>query len=241
MLYVCQGTWAPPEIILHALLKRERRAWSRIAGIQSLTEILSSLTYSTAQCDALMSFGTAFRAMSMTSSDNFICALTEGLSKRMDAISFLEGSSKSTRTKIYHSFQKLYAKMFSVSGIGIPALIPNSKDAQPTATKPKPSNPFLSLVVLWSLGIDWDASTMSLIENSSNILQLLHQKITISNYSSSIHLWQEEQELELRQSRNAIKIPQKLFESKSRGSSEKKRRKSKSVEIPQTTPAYRRN
>ena len=33
--------------------------------------------------------------------------------------------------------------------------------------------------------------------------------------------------MELRQSRNFIKIPQKLFESKSRGSSEKKRRKSK--------------
>ena len=98
MLYVCQGTWAPPEIILHALLKREKRAWSRIAGIQSLTELLSSLTYPTAQCDALMSFGTAFRAMSMTSSDNFIGALTEGLSKRMGAISF-EGSSKSTRQK----------------------------------------------------------------------------------------------------------------------------------------------
>ena len=68
---------------------------------------------------------------------------------------------------------------------------------------------------------------MSLIENSSNILQLLYQEITISNYSSSIHLWQEEQELELQQSRNAIKIPQKLFESKSRGSSEKKRRNQK--------------
>ena len=82
---------------------------------------------------------------------------------------------------------------------------------------------------------------MSLIENSSNILQLLHQKITISNYSSSIHLWQEEQELELRQSRNFIKIPQKLFESKSRGSSEKSEGSRKSVEIPQTMPAYRRN
>ena len=52
MLYVCQGTWAPPEIILHALLKRERRAWSRIAGIQSLTDLfeLIDLLFCTMRC-----------------------------------------------------------------------------------------------------------------------------------------------------------------------------------------------
>ena len=52
--------------------------------------------------------------MSMTSSDNFIGALTD-LSKRMGAISFLEGSSKSTRAKIYLGFPKAVRRDVSVS------------------------------------------------------------------------------------------------------------------------------
>ena len=109
--------------------------------------------------------------------------------------------------------------MFSISGIGNRNKFTNS---------PNRNNPFLSLVVLWCLGIDWDENALVLINSEPNILSLLYQEVTITNCLQELLDWKTEQENRLKREMSTIKIPRKLLaESRLKYSSEKKRRKSK--------------
>ena len=77
--------------------------------------------------------------------------MMESISKRTEAVGFLEGASKSAKHNVCTVFKKLYCILLNLSD---------------TKATPAP-NPLLHLVVMWCFGIDWDGTKLDVSKDTN--------------------------------------------------------------------------
>ena len=175
MLYIFQGTWASPSLLLSTMVRRENRASTRIHGLNVLCEILSSISFTSAHYDALATVGAAFRTKQNSGGDSFLGAMMESISKRTEAVGFLEGASKSAKHNVCTVFKKLYCTLLNLSD---------------TKATPAP-NPLLHLVVMWCFGIDWDGTKLD-VSKDTNVCTILHQEVSLTRLNEDAKEWHQQ-------------------------------------------------